>query len=93
MIEVKCPKMPPSNYNGNQNQNVEDVNTLQTKTDIMLSSDQQKKKHKEKEREIPYNKQPGLEQKPKWTFIKNYVLQSIQNQIENMKKLSKKELK
>jgi hypothetical protein len=39
MIEVKCPKTPLSNYNGNQNQNVEDVNTLQTKTDIMLSSD------------------------------------------------------
>jgi hypothetical protein len=36
---VKCPKTPLSNYNGNQNQNVEDVNTLQTKTDIMLSSE------------------------------------------------------
>lgn len=74
MIEVKCPKIPLSNYNGNQNQNVEDVNTLQTKTDIMLSSDQQKKKDNEKEREIPHNKQPGLEQKPKQIIFFNLML-------------------
>lgn len=77
MIEAKCPKIPLSNYNGNQNQNVEDFNTLQTKTDIMLNNYYGKKRKNTREREregegeILHNKQPGLEQKPKQTIIKN----------------------